>query len=132
MMPNKVPVAAVTPMIMLVMTLATLATGSEIISSDESASRTFGSTGTLTLSGNDNNNFLQNIAFIVPLLLAIIVLDFAIFGTFARRSDNLNPISNFFFHAKRGLDIVRDRTRRRFYAVRPGLARPPPSRVARS
>ena len=70
--------------------------------------------GELTLSG-DNNNFLQSAMILVPILILIIVLDFAIFGTFASRSDELNPISNFFFHARNGLQSIRAKQRRRYH-----------------
>lgn len=69
--------------------------------------------GTLTLSG-DNNNYWQSAAILVPILIIIIVLDFAIFGTFASRSDQLNPISSFFFHARNGLQSLRNRRRHQY------------------
>jgi len=65
--------------------------------------------GALTVSNTNTNSFLSNAIYVVPVLLAIILVDFAIFGAFASRSDDLNPISNFFYHVKRGLSIVRDR-----------------------
>ena len=65
--------------------------------------------GSLTLSNSNTNSFLSNAIYVVPVLLAIILVDFAIFGAFASRSDDLNPISNFFYHVKRGLSIVQDR-----------------------
>merc|ERR1712156_45816 len=65
--------------------------------------------GSLTLSNTNTNSFLSNAIYVVPVLLAIILVDFAIFGAFASRSDDLNPVSNFFYHVKRGLIIVRDR-----------------------
>jgi len=65
--------------------------------------------GSLTLSNTNTNSFLSNAIYVVPVLLAIILVDFAIFGAFASRSDDLNPISNFFYHVKRGLSIVQDR-----------------------
>ena len=70
--------------------------------------------GTLTLSG-DNSNYWQSAAILVPILIIIIVLDFAIFGTFASRSDDLNPVSNFFFHARNGLQNLRNRRRHHHY-----------------
>jgi len=65
--------------------------------------------GSLTLSNTNTNSFLSNAIYVVPVLLAIILVDFAIFGAFASRSDDLNPISNFFYHVKRGLSIVQGR-----------------------
>ena len=92
-------------------------------------------TGTINLSGGTNSDFYTGLIYIIPILLAIIVLDFAIFGTFATRSDDLNPISQFFYHAREGLHILRSRPRRPYspYAPRPqqSQARPTPHRVAR-
>ena len=67
-------------------------------------------TGAVTLSDSTTTSFLQNAIYVVPVLLAIIFVDFAIFGAFASRSDELNPVSDFFYHVKRGLSIVRDRS----------------------
>ena len=67
-------------------------------------------TGAVTLSDSTTTSFLQNAVYVVPVLLAIIFVDFAIFGAFASRSDDLNPVSDFFYHVKRGLSIVRDRS----------------------
>ena len=69
-------------------------------------------TGTISLSGSDTSSFLSNAIYVVPVLIFIILLDFAIFGAFATRSDDLNPVSNFFYHARRGLQIIRDRSGR--------------------
>ena len=79
--------------------------------------------GTISLSGGTGNNFFSNAIYIVPLLAAIILLDFAIFGTFASRSDELNGVSKFFFHAKEGLNIIRNR-RRNSYGYQPTYYRP--------
>lgn len=88
-----------------------------------------GRDGTISLSGGSGNNFLTNAIYIVPLLAAIIILDFAIFGTFATRSDELNPVSQFFFKAKEGLNIIRNRNS---YANRNSFRHPlRPQRVAR-
>ena len=109
-------------------------------STDLSAS---GRTGTINLSGGTNSDFYTGLIYIIPIVLAIIILDFAIFGTFATRSDELNPISKFFFHAREGLHIMM--SRRRPYGPPPGppraggpphsnpyaQARPAPHRVAR-
>merc|ERR1712020_617599 len=66
--------------------------------------------GALTISDGTTTSFLSNAIYVVPVLIAIILVDFAIFGAFASRSDELNPVSNFFYHVKRGLSIVRDRS----------------------
>merc|ERR1712020_443723 len=65
--------------------------------------------GALTISDGTTTSFLSNAIYVVPVLIAIILVDFAIFGAFASRSDELNPVSNFFYHVKRGLSIVQDR-----------------------
>ena len=67
-------------------------------------------TGSITVSDSSTSSFLSNAIYVVPVLIAIILVDFAIFGAFASRSDDLNPVSNFFYHVKRGLNIVRDRS----------------------
>jgi len=62
-------------------------------------------TGTISLN-SDTLSLFSNAIYIVPVLLFIVILDFAIFGTFANRSDELNPVSNFFYHARRGMSIM--------------------------
>jgi len=69
-----------------------------------------GKEGTITLN-DGSNSYWQSALIILPILVIIIVLDFAIFGTFASRSEELNPISNFFFHARNGLQSLRNRRR---------------------
>lgn len=64
-----------------------------------------------TLQLDGDNNYLYSALILVPIILAIVVLDFAIFGTFASRSDELNPVSRFFFHARNGLQNIRNRRR---------------------
>ena len=71
--------------------------------------------GALTISDGTTTSFLSNAIYVVPVLIAIILVDFAIFGAFASRSDELNPVSNFFYHVKRGLSIVRDRSSASIY-----------------
>jgi len=66
--------------------------------------------GTISLSGSDTTSLFSNAIYVVPVLIFIILLDFAIFGAFATRSDDLNPVSNFFYHARRGLQIVREKS----------------------
>eukprot|EP00095_Tigriopus_kingsejongensis_P007579 maker-scaffold506_size152672-snap-gene-0.20 protein:Tk07579 transcript:maker-scaffold506_size152672-snap-gene-0.20-mRNA-1 annotation:"---NA---" len=80
---------------------------------EDGSALTEGRDGTLTLSGNSQNSFLLNLVYIIPIVLGIILLDFAIFGTVATRSDNLNPVSHFFYKAKEGLHIVMNRNRYR-------------------
>ena len=76
-------------------------------------------TGAITVSDSTTSSFLSNAIYVVPVLIAIIFVDFAIFGAFASRSDQLNPVSNFFYHVKRGLNIVRDRSSTSTYYSRP-------------
>ena len=64
-----------------------------------------------TLQLDGDNNYLYSALILVPIVLVILVLDFAIFGTFASRSDELNPVSRFFFHARNGLQNIRNRHR---------------------
>ena len=66
-------------------------------------------TATVDLSSTATSNIAANMVFIVPVLIFIIILDFAIFGTYANRSDKLNPISDFFYHVRRGATIVRNK-----------------------
>ena len=66
-------------------------------------------TATVVYSSDSLNTLATNAIYVVPVLLFIILLDFAIFGAFSERSDNLNPISNFFYHARRGFKILRSR-----------------------
>ena len=64
-----------------------------------------------TLQLDGDNNYIYSALILIPILIAIVVLDFAIFGTFASRSDELNPVSRFFFHARNGLQNIRNRHR---------------------
>ena len=66
--------------------------------------------GTLELTSSDASALLSNAIYIVPMVAFIILLDFAIFGAYASRSDELNPISDFFYHVRRGFNIVTQRT----------------------
>ena len=68
-----------------------------------------GKSGTISLSGSDASALLNNAVYIVPFLIVIIFLDFAIFGAYASRNDDLNPISEFFFHVRRGFNILSHR-----------------------
>merc|ERR1711944_241508 len=76
-----------------------------------------GRTSTLQLSGSDSNTYLYSALLIVPVLAVIVLLDFAIFGTFARRADELNPVSHFFYHVRRGLHISQAKYRRQYGGV---------------
>ena len=76
-----------------------------------------GTTGSST-SSTYSNGLTATALFIVPLIVLIIVLDFAIFGAFANRSDDLNPVSEFFWHVKRGMDVMRERNYRERYPPR--------------
>ena len=73
-----------------------------------------GRTSTLQLSGSNSNTYLYSALLIIPVLAIIVLLDFAIFGTFARRADELNPVSNFFYHVRRGLHISQAKYKRRY------------------
>ena len=56
---------------------------------------------------------------VVPMLLAVMLLDLAIFGVFSDSPSNLNRVSRFFFHARNGAQIMRRdffEKRRRYYA----------------
>jgi len=68
-----------------------------------------GKSGTISLSGSDASDLLNSAVYIVPFLVVIIFLDFAIFGAYASRNDDLNPISEFFFHVRRGFNILTQR-----------------------
>ena len=68
--------------------------------------------GSITLNGN--NQWWTGALYIVPILIIIVLLDFAIFGTFASRADELNPVSRFFFHARNGLHLLRNKRRRQY------------------
>jgi len=46
---------------------------------------------------------------LLPLLVAVVVLDFGIFGAFAVKQDQLNPVSRVFYNVREGLNIVRNR-----------------------
>ena len=74
--------------------------------------------GTITLSGG-SSNIWYNLIYVLPILAAIILLDFAIFGTFATRADKLNPVSQFFYHARQGLANIRNRNTRRYFRQQP-------------
>ena len=67
-----------------------------------------------TISLNGNNQWWTGALYIVPILVIIVLLDFAIFGTFASRADELNPVSKFFFHARNGLHLLRNKRRRQY------------------
>ncbi len=90
-------------------------------------------TGTINLSGSNGNTIYYNLLYVIPVIIAIILLDFAIFGTFASRSYEMNPISRFFYKALEGLSIIRNRRRHSPYGYqsRVSQARPEPQRVAR-
>ena len=86
--------------------------------------RTFGNyalTGTTSTSSSTSTyskGLSATALFIIPLIVLIILLDFAIFGAFANRSDELNPVSEFFWHVKRGMDVMRERNYREPYPPR--------------
>ena len=80
----------------------------------ESTTDVEGRTSTVQLSGSNSNTYLYSALLIIPVLAIIVLLDFAIFGTFARRADELNPVSNFFYHVRRGLHISQQKYKRRY------------------
>ena len=84
--------------------LCTLTTGLDV-EPVQSLSRT-----TVDLSSTAAASLAANLVYIVPVLIFIIILDFAIFGAYAKRSDNLNPVSDFFYHVRRGFGIVRQKS----------------------
>ena len=85
-----------------------------LVNADEAAesSEIEGRTGSITLNGN--NQWWAGAVYIIPILIIIVILDFAIFGTFASRADELNPVSRFFFHARNGLHLIRNKKRRQY------------------
>ena len=85
---------------------------------DQTSEVAQGRDGTITLN-DGSNSYWQSALIIIPILVIIIVLDFAIFGTFASRSDELNPISHFFFHARNGLQSLRNRRRHGYNPYHP-------------
>lgn len=93
--------------LLIVVVLTVISTAAEVEEPLEAESSTLdGKSGTISLNGNDASTLLGNAVYIVPVLLFIILLDFAIFGAYANRSDDLNPVSDFFYHVRRGFGIV--------------------------
>lgn len=77
-----------------------------------------GTTSSSSTGSTLSNGLAATALLIVPLLVLIVILDFAIFGAFANRSDELNPVSEFFWHVKRGMDVMRERNYRERYPPR--------------
>ena len=98
----------------VLLTLTALICSKQIQNTNAESTDVKGRSGTLQLSGSDDNTYLYSALLIIPVLAIIILLDFAIFGAFARRSDELNPVSNFFFHVRRGLHISQQKYKRRY------------------
>ena len=96
------------------LTLTTLICSQLIQNTNAESTDVEGRSGTLQLSGTDSDTYLYSAFLIIPVLFIIILLDFAIFGTFARRADELNPVSNFFYHVRRGLHISQAKYKRRY------------------
>ncbi len=65
-------------------------------------------TGTYTLGGNSTTFFLSSLL-LVPLLIAVVALDFGIFGAYATRREDLNPFSQFVFNVREGFNSFRNR-----------------------
>ena len=67
----------------------------------------------------DSGTSVLIVLVVVPMLLAVMLLDLAIFGVFSESPSNLNRVSRFFFHARNGAQIMRRDffgKRRRYYA----------------
>jgi len=67
----------------------------------------------------DSGTSVLIVLVVVPMLLAVMLLDLAIFGVFSDSPSNLNRVSRFFFHARNGAQIMRRDffgKRRRYYA----------------
>ena len=55
----------------------------------------------------DSGTSVLIVLVVVPMLLAVMLLDLAIFGVFSDSPSNLNRVSRFFFHARNGAQIMR-------------------------
>ena len=56
-------------------------------------------TGTYTLGGNSTSFFISSLL-LIPFLIAVVVLDFGIFGAYATRKEDLNPISKLVYSVR--------------------------------
>jgi hypothetical protein len=80
--------------------------GSVLTSGGFSALNT--NTGTYTLGGNSTTFYISTLL-LLPLLVAVVALDFGIFGAYATRREELNPVSQFVFNVREGFNVVRSR-----------------------
>ena len=80
--------------------------GSVLSSSGLSALNT--QTGTYTLGGNSTTFYISTLL-LLPLLVGVVALDFGIFGAYATRREELNPVSQFVYNVREGLNVVRAR-----------------------
>ena len=56
-------------------------------------------TGTYTIGGNSTSFFISSLL-IIPFLIAVVVLDFGIFGAYATRKEDLNPVSKLVYNVR--------------------------------
>ena len=80
--------------------------GSVLSSSGLSALNT--QTGTYTLGGNSTTFYISTLL-LLPLLIGVVALDFGIFGAYATRREELNPVSQFVYNVREGFNVVRAR-----------------------
>ena len=64
--------------------------------------------GTYSLGGNTTTFYLSTLL-LLPLLIGVVILDFGIFGAYATRREDLNPVSRFVFNVREGFNNVRNR-----------------------
>jgi hypothetical protein len=65
-------------------------------------------TGTYTLGGNSTTFYISSLL-LIPFLIAVVALDFGIFGAYATRREDLNPVSKFVYNVREGLNSIRNR-----------------------
>jgi hypothetical protein len=70
-------------------------------------------TGTYTLGGNSTTFFISSLL-LIPFLIGVVVLDFGIFGAFATRREDLNPISRFVFNVRERFNTRQQQSRNPF------------------
>jgi hypothetical protein len=56
-------------------------------------------TGTYTIGGNTTSFYISSLL-LIPFLIAVVVLDFGIFGAYATRKEDLNPISKLVYNVR--------------------------------
>ena len=65
---------------------------------------------TVDLGADVGRTLATNAVYILPAIGALLLVDSAIFGAYADENDKLNPVSNFFYHTKRGFNSVRSKS----------------------